>query len=131
MRDCLDLGDLNPKCLCGTSARRFTSWTNSNLGRRFWGFYNFRKDVNCGFFRWYDPLMCARSKIIIPELLRRIQDLEMRSWETNGFEGNDKSYTFIYAAVVNEEVSSRGGMRRNWYSIGFWPHAWLIDAIND
>ena len=34
----------------------------------------------------------------------------MRSLETNGFEGND---TFVSPVVANEEVSFRGGMRRN------------------
>ena len=53
--------------------------------------------------------MCARSKVIIPGLLRRIRELEMRSLESNGFEGPD---TFVSPVVVNEEVSSRGAMRR-------------------
>ncbi|KAK1588074.1 hypothetical protein Q3G72_019605 [Acer saccharum] len=64
---------------------------------------------NCGFFKWYDPPMCARSKVIIPGLPRRIRDLEMRSLETNGFEGPDTS---VSPVVANEEVSSKGAMRR-------------------
>ena len=32
----------------------------------------------CGFFRWIDPPMCARSKAIIPGLLRRIREMERR-----------------------------------------------------
>ena len=32
----------------------------------------------CGFFRWIDPPMCARSKTIIPGLLRKIRELERR-----------------------------------------------------
>ncbi|KAK3229136.1 hypothetical protein Dsin_001017 [Dipteronia sinensis] len=110
MNDDTDVGDLNPKCLCEISARHFTSWTDSNPGRHFWGFYNYRGYGNCRFFRWSDPPMCARLKVIIPGLLRRIRDFGMRSWETNGFEGNDTS---VSPVVGNEEVSSRGGMRRN------------------
>lgn len=36
---------------------------------------------NCGFFEWFDPPMCARSKKIIPGLLKRInrneEEIEM------------------------------------------------------
>ncbi len=35
-------------------------------------------DNGCGFFRWYDPPMCARLKKVIPGLLRRIRELEAR-----------------------------------------------------
>ncbi|KAK3206901.1 hypothetical protein Dsin_020947 [Dipteronia sinensis] len=115
MSDGLDLGDLYPKCLSGTSVRRFTSWTYSNSRRRFWGCSNFRGDSNCGFFRWYGPPMCARSKLIIPGLLRRIRELEMGSSETNVLEANDKSYASVFAVVINEEVSYAGGLRRNWF----------------
>ncbi|KAK1577200.1 hypothetical protein Q3G72_019744 [Acer saccharum] len=103
MSDGLDLGDLYTKCLYGTSARRFTSWIDSNLGRRLWGCSRFWGDANCGFFRWYDSPMCARSKIIIHGLLRRIQELEIGLSETNGFEGNDRSYTHVSTIVVDEE----------------------------
>ncbi|KAK1577794.1 hypothetical protein Q3G72_004815 [Acer saccharum] len=97
----LDLGDLYPNCLCGRRARLCTSWTNANPGRRFWGCSNFRGDVNCGYFRWHDPPICERSKQIIPGLLRRIQELEMRMGESNDFEGN------------HQDVSSAAVMGRN------------------
>ncbi|KAK1581344.1 hypothetical protein Q3G72_005149 [Acer saccharum] len=100
MDDETDVGDLNPKCLCGMPARHFTSWIDSNPGRHFWA------TIIIG---WSDPPMCARSKVIIPRLLRRIRDLEMRSLETNSFEGPDTS---VSPVVANEEVSSRGAMRR-------------------
>ncbi|KAI9159898.1 hypothetical protein LWI28_003056 [Acer negundo] len=35
MSDGLDLGDLYPVCLCGRRAHIYTSWTDSNPGRRF------------------------------------------------------------------------------------------------
>ncbi|KAK4841969.1 hypothetical protein QYF36_013415 [Acer negundo] len=109
MNDETDVGDLNPKCLCGIPASRFTSWTNFNPGKCFWGCYNYRGYRNCGFFRWSDPPMCARSKVIIPGSLRRIRDLEMGSLETNGFEGPDTS---VSPVVANKKVSSRGAMRK-------------------
>ncbi|KAK3189158.1 hypothetical protein Dsin_028719 [Dipteronia sinensis] len=114
MNDDTNVEDFNPKCLYGISTRRFTSWTDSNLGRRFWSCYNYREYGNCGFFRWSDPSICARSKVIIPGLLRRTRDLEMRLLEINGFEGNDTSVSPNFA---NEELSSRGAMRRNWFCV--------------
>ncbi|KAK2640548.1 hypothetical protein Ddye_028343 [Dipteronia dyeriana] len=118
MNDDTDIGYLNPKCLCGISARRFTFWTDSNP-RRLLGVaiiigYGYG---NCGFFRWSDHPICVRSKVIIPGLLRRIQDLEMRSLETNGFEGVEGNNTYVSPVVGIEEVSYRGGMRRDWFYV--------------
>ncbi|KAK2635806.1 hypothetical protein Ddye_030598 [Dipteronia dyeriana] len=107
MNNDTDVGSFNPKCLCGISARHFTYCTDSNPGGRFWGCYNYRGYGNCGFFRWSDPPMCARSKVIIPGLLRRIQDLEMRSLKTNGFEGVEGNDTSVAPVVSNEEVNCR------------------------
>ena len=78
MSDGLDLGDVYPVYVCGKRAYIYTSWTDSNPRRRFWGCTNYRGDLNCGFFRWFDPPICARSKQIIPRLLRRLRELEMR-----------------------------------------------------
>ncbi|KAK4851415.1 hypothetical protein QYF36_014941 [Acer negundo] len=94
----LDLGDLYPNCLCGRRGMLCTSWTNANPGRRFWG---------CSNFRWYDPPIGERSKQIIPELLRRIQELVMRKGESNDFEGN------------HEDVSSAAAMGRNHQRLGW------------
>ncbi len=59
--------------------------------------------MKCGFFRWYDPPICARSKMVIPGLLRRIEELQMRLGENNGFEGIERNSTLDSAM---EEVSS-------------------------
>ncbi|KAH7843898.1 hypothetical protein Vadar_022068 [Vaccinium darrowii] len=48
------------------------SWTNRNLGRR----YVKCPNIVCDDFVWIDPAMCARSKQIIPGLLRRINKAE-------------------------------------------------------
>ncbi|KAK1561157.1 hypothetical protein Q3G72_035038 [Acer saccharum] len=108
-----DVVDLYPNCFCGKRARRCTSWTNSNPGRRLFGCSKFQDDDNCGFFRWYDPPICARSKKIISALLRRISELEMRLGEDNRFEVSS-------AVIVDEEVSSAAGLIRNSHSIRNW-----------
>ncbi|KAK1571338.1 hypothetical protein Q3G72_015354 [Acer saccharum] len=112
----LDLGDLYPNCLCGRRARLCTSWTNTNPRRRFWGYSNFRGDVNCGYFRWHDSPICERSKQIIPGLLRRIQELEMRMGESNDFEGNheDVSYAAAMGTIKVEPCHTCGGVGWNW-----------------
>ncbi|CAI9269816.1 unnamed protein product [Lactuca saligna] len=63
-------------CFCGKLALVKTSWTPLNLGRRFYACPT--KDSVCGFIGWVDPPMCARSKTIIPGLLRNINTLEER-----------------------------------------------------
>ncbi|KAK0571541.1 hypothetical protein LWI29_017747 [Acer saccharum] len=104
-----DVGEIYPKCFCGTKAKRCTSWTSSNPGRRFFGCSKNRGDGHCGFFRWYDPPICARAKKIVPGLLRRISELEMRLGEENGFEDIDTSYTT--AVIVDQEASSAAVIR--------------------
>ena len=35
----------------------------------------FMKNVEgCGYFEWYDPIICERAKMIIPALLRRMNE---------------------------------------------------------
>ncbi|KAL5577050.1 hypothetical protein UlMin_018749 [Ulmus minor] len=109
-----------PNCFCGRNLRCFTSWTDSNPGRRFLGCPNFRGEVKCGFFRWYDPPICARSKMVIPGLLRRIQELEMRLRENNGFEGIGRNST-LDSAMEEVNSTNRGNQEsrgRNWF--GLW-----------
>ncbi|KAL9145720.1 hypothetical protein ABFS82_13G062200 [Erythranthe guttata] len=62
-------------CDCGLKVRVQTSWTVANPGRRFITCPN--KGANsCRFYFWCDPEMCARSKQIIPGLLKKINALE-------------------------------------------------------
>nr|GEY86463.1 zinc finger, GRF-type [Tanacetum cinerariifolium] len=63
------------RCACGLEAVIRTSWTNRNLGRRFYGCPTL--SLTCvNFLRWYDPPMCQRSVQIIPGLLRSRNELE-------------------------------------------------------
>ncbi|KAL6286841.1 hypothetical protein ACE6H2_011231 [Prunus campanulata] len=57
------------RCFCGGFARLETSWTKDNPRRRFW---TCCRNKGCGYFKWLDPQMCARSKMIIPGLLKSI-----------------------------------------------------------
>lgn len=55
-----------------------TSWTEVNPGKRF--LTCSKNGSNCGYFRWFDPPMCVRSKDIIPGLLRRLSKAERKNW---------------------------------------------------
>ncbi|CAI9294954.1 unnamed protein product [Lactuca saligna] len=59
---------------CGKLALVKTSWTPVSPKRRFYACPI--KDSVCGFIGWVDLPMCARSKTIIPGLLRNINTLE-------------------------------------------------------
>ncbi|KAG8364884.1 hypothetical protein BUALT_Bualt18G0045000 [Buddleja alternifolia] len=56
-------------CYCKKTPCLQTSWTDDNPGRRFKGCENW-KNGGCNFFRWFDPPMCPRSMVVIPELRR-------------------------------------------------------------
>ncbi|KAK4853247.1 hypothetical protein QYF36_005914 [Acer negundo] len=88
MNDGLDLGDLYIVCVYGRKAQIYTSWTDSNLRKQFWGCTNYRGDLKSRYFRWFDPLICARSKQIIHGLLRRLRELEMRLGKRLVFKSN-------------------------------------------
>ncbi|PIN20899.1 hypothetical protein CDL12_06418 [Handroanthus impetiginosus] len=61
-------------CCCGNLARVRTSWMKENPRRRFLSCVN--RDGGCRFFEWEDSPLCARSRVIIPWLLRRLNALE-------------------------------------------------------
>ncbi|CAL8115335.1 unnamed protein product [Prunus armeniaca] len=55
-----------------------TSWTTSNLGRRFLVCPKSKgsREKGCRFFQWFDAKMCEHSKSLIPGLLRKIDRVE-------------------------------------------------------
>ncbi|KAG5525179.1 hypothetical protein RHGRI_031753 [Rhododendron griersonianum] len=63
-------------CYCGKVGKTTTSWTDSNPGRRFIGCESYGKAGACGYFEWVDPPMCARSRVVIPGLIRSNGRLE-------------------------------------------------------
>ncbi|GER32692.1 GRF zinc finger containing protein [Striga asiatica] len=65
------------KCRCSEEELPFkTSWTKNNPGRRYWACPNYGTREFCGFYKWLDSEMCARSKQIIPGLLSKLNNLE-------------------------------------------------------
>ncbi|PON96393.1 Zinc finger, GRF-type, partial [Trema orientale] len=83
-----------------------TSWTNENPGRRFKSCRKLRAYGGCGFFYWIDLEMCKRSKREIPELLRRLCDLEAeKSSFDKGEIGAGQSYT-----TACDSSGIRGGL---------------------
>ncbi|KAG8388721.1 hypothetical protein BUALT_Bualt02G0154800 [Buddleja alternifolia] len=60
------------ECHCKKVVVIRTSWTKKNPGRRFYAC----EIGKCSFFDWEDDPMCARSMVIIPGLLAKINKLE-------------------------------------------------------
>ncbi|CAH9123294.1 unnamed protein product [Cuscuta epithymum] len=50
-------------------ARLWTSWTDKNPGRRFYGCSYYEKD-GCGFFEWHDDQLTDRTRHVINDLKR-------------------------------------------------------------
>ncbi|PIN02097.1 DNA topoisomerase [Handroanthus impetiginosus] len=63
-------------CYCNRPTLKKTSWTDLNPGRRYSICPQYRENGGCNFFSWVDPPMCARSRQIIPGLLKRVNKLE-------------------------------------------------------
>ena len=89
-------------------------------------------DNGCGFFRWYDSSMCARSKKAIPSLLRRIHELESRvedeMLEVDNFSESSVSSTRLREDEVRSRLVNSGKMKENvcWFFFGyFWYVCWM------
>ncbi|KAL0360354.1 UNVERIFIED_CONTAM: hypothetical protein Sradi_3719900 [Sesamum radiatum] len=93
-------GDEEVLCYCGKRAKMRTSWTKDNPGRRFYNCSIGRG--NCAFFAWEDPPICARSKLIIPGLLRKINALEDKV--VNLQKKTHCSSLFVSSFLVNDFV---------------------------
>nr|KAJ0213121.1 hypothetical protein LSAT_V11C400187110 [Lactuca sativa] len=59
-------------CFCGRVVVVRTSWTSTNPSRRFLSCP--QQGSRCRFLGWIDPPMCARFMLIIPRLLRNINN---------------------------------------------------------
>jgi hypothetical protein len=65
-------------CYYGLTSYMKTSWTETNLGRRYFGCPNFKYGTHCKFFEWVDKgEVNARSCQVIPELRARNIQLEI------------------------------------------------------
>ncbi|CAH9113373.1 unnamed protein product [Cuscuta epithymum] len=58
-------------------ASLWTSWTDKNQGRRFYGCPNYESD-SCGFFEWHDEPLTGRAKVVINELKLENKQLRLR-----------------------------------------------------
>ncbi|KAL4378190.1 hypothetical protein GQ457_02G022010 [Hibiscus cannabinus] len=71
--------DMNHLCFCGLPCDLRTAWSSNNPGRRFFGCKNYGKSrfqSSCNFFRWHDPPITARQKIVVLRLLKKINRME-------------------------------------------------------
>ncbi|XP_062104900.1 uncharacterized protein LOC133816393 [Humulus lupulus] len=61
-----------PICDCGWDSIEHTSWTEGNLGRRFYGYPRYKRNVEngCRFLRWIDPPSHKN------ELVQRLDEVE-------------------------------------------------------
>ncbi|KAL0456063.1 UNVERIFIED_CONTAM: hypothetical protein Slati_0945500 [Sesamum latifolium] len=64
-------------CRCGYYLVTRTAWTTSNPGRRFRGCPG-TNGRYCEAFEWTDPPMCARSTVVIPGLLKKLNVYEKK-----------------------------------------------------
>ncbi|KAL8224509.1 hypothetical protein R6Q57_019984 [Mikania cordata] len=80
-------------CWCGKVAIVRTSWTDKNPGRRFYLCPD--KGSNCRFIRWLDPVICDRSMVIIPGLLKSKNEVETNLQSSEAANGQLKKYLII------------------------------------
>ncbi|CAN0884593.1 hypothetical protein LINGRAHAP2_LOCUS14888, partial [Linum grandiflorum] len=74
-----------PICKCGARVVLLTSWTEENLGRRFYSCklrYS-NENNHCQFLLWLDPPIEGRSKEIINCLRRRLSKYERQNRAAN------------------------------------------------
>ncbi|GER28245.1 GRF zinc finger containing protein [Striga asiatica] len=63
-------------CHCGRRTMIRTSWKDTNSGQRFQSCLNY--ELRCyNFFDWFDPPMCRRSEMIIPGLLKKMNESQV------------------------------------------------------
>ncbi|KAG6510592.1 hypothetical protein ZIOFF_028617 [Zingiber officinale] len=85
----------NILCYCGLRATLWTSWKETNPGRRFFSCPKFRVSfiyikLGCDFFLWHDPELSERTKTIINHLKMDNKKLQMEICElkkNNSFKG--------------------------------------------
>ncbi|KAK4270797.1 hypothetical protein QN277_019567 [Acacia crassicarpa] len=53
----------------------WTSWSEGNPGRRFYGCQNYYQDGGCGLFEWHDGVFRDRENAVIKDLLTDIDKL--------------------------------------------------------
>ncbi|OMO62431.1 Zinc finger, GRF-type [Corchorus olitorius] len=88
-------------------APRWTSWTNANLGRRFYGCPNYKDRAKCcKFYLWHDPSLCDRGKEIVLELKGREKLLhkEATFWKRKALILKQNAVDFVEAGIIEENA---------------------------
>ncbi|GJU84178.1 zinc finger, GRF-type containing protein [Tanacetum coccineum] len=85
-------------CHCTKLAVIRTSWTPRNPGRRFYACPDLGSE--CRFINWVDPPMCQRSTMIIPGLLRNINNLQANLSQVQNDRDRFKKYLVMTWIVI-------------------------------
>ena len=68
-------------CFCGSKALLRTVHTENNIGRRFYGCPNYKSNIQCDFFKWFDPPISPRENEFGIVMLRRLMEMQLRKDE--------------------------------------------------
>ncbi|GLU07187.1 hypothetical protein SLE2022_241540 [Rubroshorea leprosula] len=88
------------RCKCRLKSPRYTSWTETNPGRGFYGCPNFGKKT-CNFIEWHDEPMSNRAIDVILELKGERKALKIELEQRKEPRGQDK------LTVDSSEASTR------------------------
>lgn len=65
-------------CHCGLPVKQFTSWTETNPGRRFYRCPRPQGHVQCQYFAWIDSPIYGRGRDVIINLRKEKRELEQQ-----------------------------------------------------
>ncbi|ONI08697.1 hypothetical protein PRUPE_5G194900 [Prunus persica] len=140
-------------CNYGGAIKRWTSWTDSNHGRRFEVCENNRKNRGKGhYWEWVDEEICPRGKEVLPGLLRRMRamELELNQIEEDNeglkdklrvIEQENKELTATVGRLGRQRMKMDekimvyrhigklmfGGKVWSVCGMGSWSHGWNVD----
>ncbi|CAL8995562.1 unnamed protein product, partial [Prunus brigantina] len=86
-------------CECGGAIKRWTSWTYSNLVRKFEACENNRNKGKGHYWEWVDEEICPQGKEVLPGLLRRMRGMEQ---ELNEIEEDNEGLRDKLRAIEQE-----------------------------
>ncbi|KAL4346390.1 hypothetical protein GQ457_17G020530 [Hibiscus cannabinus] len=89
-----------PICKCGKETMLKTAWSDDNPRRRFYGCSNYgnRFQKSCNFFRWYEPPMDPRAKVLLVGLLRKIR--------ANDRERRNERFAWVFVVICSILVTA-------------------------
>ncbi|XP_050238433.1 uncharacterized protein LOC126687926 [Mercurialis annua] len=117
-----------PVCNCCMIAKVYTSWKETNPGRRFFGCPNYHVGGGCGFFRWIDPEIGQRLKLLLNELhnervmLKRENRRLLMDME---FGTNDGLRRPMYEKKIVEEELKISNRKKQMYKLGLML-SWIV-----